>query len=55
MEKYVVDITDDALADMYAPYEHIATKLQALENAMGQYNRIADTIFTSDTLILEVS
>ena len=30
MERYVVDITDDALADMDALYEHIAKKLQAL-------------------------
>lgn len=28
MERYVVDITDDALADMDALYEHIAKKLQ---------------------------
>ena len=42
MERYVVDMTDDALADMDALYEHIAKKLQAPENAMGQYNRIAD-------------
>ncbi len=36
MERYVVDITDDALADMDALYEHIAKKLQASKNAMVQ-------------------
>ncbi len=49
MEKYIVDITDEALADMESLYEYIATKLQAPENAMGQYNRIADAILTLDT------
>ena len=49
MERYVVDITDDALADMDALYEHIAKKLQAPENAMGQYNRIADAILTLES------
>ncbi len=51
MEKYVVDITDDALADMDALYEHIAKKLQAPENAMGQYNRIADAILTLESFL----
>ena len=46
MEKFVVDITDEALADMEALYKHIAVKLKAPENAMGQYNRIADAILT---------
>ena len=49
MEKYVVDITDEALADMEALYEHIAVKLKAPEKAMGQYNRIADAILTLDS------
>ena len=49
MAKYVVDITDEALADMEALYEHIAVKLKAPENAMGQYNRIADAILTLDS------
>ncbi len=49
MERYVVDITDDALADMDALYEHNAKKLQAPENAMGQYNRIADAILTLES------
>ena len=49
MDRYIVDITDDALADMEALYEYIAKKLLAPENAMGQYNRIADAILTLDT------
>ena len=49
MEKYIVDITDDALADMDALYEHIAKKLLAPENAIGQYNRIADAILTLES------
>ena len=49
MEKYIVDITDDALDDMETLYQYIAVKLQAPENAMGQYNRIADAILTLDT------
>ena len=46
MERYVVDITDDALADMDALYEYIAKKLQAPENAMEQYNRKTEAILT---------
>ena len=49
MEKYIVDITDEALADMEALYEYIAVELQAPENAMGQYDRIADAILSLDT------
>ena len=49
MEKYIVDITDEALADMEALYEYIAIKLQAPENAMGQYNRLADAILTLES------
>ena len=30
-------------------YEHIAKKLQAPENAMGQYNRIVDAILTLES------
>ena len=48
MKKFIVDITDDALADMEAIYEYITIKLQAPENAIGQYNRIADAILTLD-------
>lgn len=45
MVKYRVDITDEALADMESLYEYIKFKLLAPENAMGQYNRIADVLF----------
>lgn len=49
MKHYVVQITDKALADMEEVYEYIAVQLQAPENAMGQYNRIADAIQKLDT------
>ncbi len=49
MRKYTVNITDEALGDMEALYQYIAVKLQAPENAMGQYNRIADAILTLET------
>ena len=42
MKHYIVEITDEALADMDQLYNHIAYVLQAPENAMGQYTRIAD-------------
>ena len=44
MKQYVVQITDRALADMEEIYNYIAIQLQAPENAMGQYNRIAEAI-----------
>ena len=44
MKKYVVAITDDALADMKALYTYIAVDLMAPDNSMGQYNRIAEAI-----------
>lgn len=46
MEKYEVRITDEALEDMEKIYEYIANELLAPENAMGQYNRIAEAILT---------
>ena len=46
MKRFIVNITDEALADMEALYEYIAYKLEAVEYAMGQYNRIADAIIT---------
>ena len=49
MVKYRVDITDEAIADMESLYEYIAFKLLASENAMGQYNRIADAILTLES------
>lgn len=44
MKQYVVRITDRALADMEEIYNYVAIQLQAPENAMGQYNRIAEAI-----------
>ncbi len=48
--RYTVEITNEALADMEQLYNHIAYVLQAPENAIAQYNRIADAILTLDTL-----
>lgn len=48
MQKYVVKITDEALSDMEQIYEYIACELLSPENAMGQYNRIAEAILTLD-------
>lgn len=50
MKHYTVEITNAALADMDQLYNHIAYVLQAPENAMDQYNRIADAILTLDTM-----
>lgn len=44
MKQFTVQITDKALADMEEIYNYIATQLKAPENAMGQYNRIAEAI-----------
>lgn len=44
MKQYLVQITDRALADMEEIYTYIAEQHQAPENAMGQYNRIAEVI-----------
>ena len=44
MKQYKVQITDKALADMEEIYNYIAIQLQAPENALGQYNRIAKAI-----------
>lgn len=48
MKQYNVKITDEALADMEQLYHHIAYVLQSPENAMKQYNRIADAILKLD-------
>lgn len=48
VEHYAVEITDEALADMEQIYNYIAHVLLAPENAMGQYNRIADEILKLD-------
>lgn len=50
MTQYTVEITDEALADMEQLYQYIALNLQSPENAMGQYNRIADAILKLDML-----
>lgn len=50
MKKYKVEITQEALQDMEDIYNYIAIELLAHENAMKQYNRIADQILTLDTL-----
>lgn len=44
MSTYAVRITQRALGDMEAIYQYIADELLAPENALGQYNRIADAI-----------
>ncbi|SFL29262.1 hypothetical protein SAMN05216390_11744 [Lachnospiraceae bacterium KH1T2] len=44
MREYPVKITEKALGDMDGIYEYIAFHLQSPENAMGQYNRIADRV-----------
>ena len=49
MEQYRVEITKEALQDMEDIYNYIALELLSPENAMGQYNRIADEILTLDT------
>ena len=49
MEQYTVQITDEALSDMEEIYRYIAETLRAPENAIGQYNRIADEILTLHT------
>ena len=49
MEQYTVRITEEALKDMEDIYRYIAEKLQSPENAIRQYNRIADGILTLET------
>lgn len=49
MKQYVVEITDEALADMEQLYNYIFYVLRAPESAIGQYNRIADEILKLDT------
>ena len=50
MEKYKVEITKEALQDMEVIYNYIAVELLSPENAIGQYNRIADEILTLNIL-----
>ena len=49
MKQYKVEITKEALQDMEDIYNYIAIDLLAPDNAMGQYNRIADEILALDT------
>ena len=49
MGKRIVEITQTALGDMEGIYDYIADVLLAPENAMGQYNRIADAILTLES------
>lgn len=44
MKEYNVKITDEALTDMKQIYDYINETLLSPENAIGQYNRIADGI-----------
>ena len=48
MEQYRVEITKETLQDMEDIYNYIAIELLSPENAIGQYNRIADEILTLD-------
>lgn len=48
VKHYRVEITNQALKDMEQLYNHIAYVLLAPENAMGQYNRIAERILKLD-------
>lgn len=50
MKQYIVEITAAALADMEEIYNHIAYVLLSPENAMGQYNRIADKILSLESM-----
>ena len=49
-KSYTVEITEEALDDMEQIYQYIAENLLSPENAIGQYNRIADAILTLDEL-----
>ncbi len=48
MLQYTIEITNEALADMEELYNHITYVLLAPENAIAQYNRIADEILKLD-------
>ena len=50
MKVYKIEITQEALADMEQLYNYIVVTLLAPENAMRQYNRIADAILRLDIL-----
>ena len=46
MEEYEVQITAEAQKDMIELYQYILQTLRSPENAIGQYDRIADEILT---------
>lgn len=46
--QFKIQITDAALKDMEEIYNYIATQLLSPENAINQYNRIADEILKLD-------
>lgn len=48
MKEYAVVITNGALLDLEQIYDYIAYVLFSPENAMAQYNRIADAILKLD-------
>ena len=50
MKHYKVEITKEALQDMEDIYNYIAIDLLAPDNAMGQYNRIANAILKLDMM-----
>ena len=50
MERYIIQITDEAQGDMEAIYQYIAQTLQAPDTALRQYNRIADAIMELEYL-----
>jgi len=50
MERYHVQITDDALADMAEIYRYISEELGSPKNAAGQYDRIAKEILSLETM-----
>ena len=50
MQKYALEITDNALFDMEQIYCYIAHDLKAPENAKGQYDRIANQILRLETM-----
>lgn len=50
MKQYKVEITNEALLDMEKIYNYIAFDLMSPDNALNQYNRIADKIMSLEFL-----
>ncbi len=50
MKHYRIEITNQALSDMEAIYNHIATVFHAPDTAIKQYNRIAEGIESLEIL-----